>query len=102
MPFKPLTKLGPYEIISAVDTAKAGELYKASDTRLKRTVAIKVFDHQFSDSFVREARAIGSINHPNICALHDIGHEENVDFLVLEYLEGETLARRLEKEPLDL
>jgi Tol biopolymer transport system component len=102
MPFKPGTKLGPYEIMSAIDTAKAGDLYKASDTRLKRTVAIKVFDSQFSDSFVREARAISSINHPNICALHDVGHEENVDFLVMEYLEGETLARRLEKGPLDL
>jgi eukaryotic-like serine/threonine-protein kinase len=102
MPFKPGTKLGPYEIMSGIDTAKAGDLYKASDTRLKRTVAIKVFDRQFSDSFVREARAIGSINHPNICALHDIGHEENVDFLVMEYLEGETLAQRLEKGPLNL
>jgi Tol biopolymer transport system component len=102
MPFNSGTKLGPYEIISVVDTAKASDLYKASDTRLKRTVAIKVFDHHFSDSFVREARAIGSINHPNICALHDIGHEENVDYLVMEYLEGETLAKRLEKGPMDL
>jgi eukaryotic-like serine/threonine-protein kinase len=102
MPFKPGTKLGPYEILSAVETAKAGDLYKASDTRLKREVAIKVFDRQFSDSFVREARAIGSLNHPNICALHDIGHEEGADFLVMEFLEGETLARRLEKGPLNL
>jgi serine/threonine protein kinase len=86
MPFKPGTKPGPYEIMSAIDAAKAGNLYKASDTRLKRTVAIKVFDSQFSDSFVREAHAIGSINHLNICALHDVGHEENVDFLVMEYL----------------
>ena len=103
MPFKPGSKLGPYEIISAVEAAKADEeLYRASDTRLKRKVAIKVFDRQFSESFVREARAIGSLNHPNICALHDVGHEEGVDFLVMEYLEGETLAKRLEKGPLDL
>ncbi len=86
----------------AVETAKGGELYRASDTRLKRTVAVKVFERQFSDSFVREARAIGSLNHPNLCALHDVGHEEGVDFLVMEYLEGETLAQRLEKGPLEL
>jgi eukaryotic-like serine/threonine-protein kinase len=100
MSLLPGSKLGPYEIVSAVETAKS--LYKASDTRLKRAVAIKVFDRQFGDSFVREARAIGSLNHPNICALHDVGHEEGVDFLVMEYLEGETLAQRLEKGPLGL
>ncbi len=85
-----------------------GEVYKARDTRLDRIVAIKVLSEQFHldqqarDRFEREARAISALNHPHICTLHDIGHQAGVDFLVMEYLEGETLAARLAKGPLPL
>ena len=85
-----------------------GEVYKARDTRLDRTVAIKILpeslaaDPQFRERFDREARAISQLTHPHICVLHDIGHQDGTDFLVLEYLEGETLAERLEKGPLPL
>ena len=78
-----------------------GEVYRARDTRLDRSVAIKVLpaalasDVQLRDRFEREARAISSLSHPHICALFDVGHQDGVDFLVLEYLEGETLAERL-------
>ncbi len=85
-----------------------GEVYKARDTRLDRTVAIKVLPSNVADAtelrerFEREARAISSLNHPNICTLHDIGHHDGIDFLVMEYLEGETLAQRLARGPLPL
>src|SRR6478736_556432 len=78
-----------------------GEVYRARDTRLDRTVAVKVLPSQFAadpqlrERFDREARAISSLQHPHICALFDVGHQDGVDFLVLEYLEGETLADRL-------
>ncbi len=100
-------KLGPYEIQAAVGSGGMGEVYKAEDTRLGRTVAIKVLPRQMaldSDArarFEREAKTISSLNHPNICTLHDIGHENGVDFLVMECLEGETLADRLTKGKLD-
>ena len=96
------TKLGPYEILSPLGAGGMGEVYRARDTRLDRTVAIKVLPaHLSSDParrqrFEREARAIASLNHPHICVLHDIGTQSGVDFLVLEYLEGETLTHRLE------
>jgi len=83
-----------------------GEVYKAKDTRLNRTVAIKVLPRLLSERsdlrqrFEREARAIASLNHPNICALYDIGRREGIDFLVMEYLEGETLGKRLKKGPM--
>jgi Tol biopolymer transport system component len=83
-----------------------GEIYRARDTRLERTVAIKVLPEQFSQNpdlkqrFEREARAISSLNHPNICTLYDVGHQDGTDYLVLEYLEGESLADRLQKGPL--
>ena len=83
-----------------------GEVYKAKDTRLNRTVAIKVLPRLLSERadlrqrFEREARAIASLNHPNICALYDIGRQDGIDFLVMEYLEGETLSKRLKKGPL--
>src|SRR5271165_4903953 len=102
------TKLGPYEIQSPLGTGGMGEVYRARDTRLDRTVAIKVLSHQLSSNpdlkqrFEREARAISSLNHPRICTLHDIGHQDGVDFLVMEYLEGESLAERLRKGPLPL
>ena len=99
-------KLGPYEILSPLGSGGMGEVYRARDTRLDRTVAIKVLPaHLASDPtrrqrFEREARAIASLNHPHICVLHDIGTEGGIDFLVLEYLDGETLAHRVDRGPM--
>ena len=99
-------KLGPYEILSPLGAGGMGEVYRARDTRLDRTVAIKVLPaHLSSDPgrrqrFEREARAVSSLNHPHICVLYDIGTQDDIDFLVLEYLEGETLAHRLERGPM--
>ena len=95
------TRLGPYEIAEAIGAGGMGEVYRARDTRLDRTVAIKVLPSQFAADpelrarFDREARAVSSLNHPHICALYDVGSESGTDFLVLEYLEGETLAERI-------
>jgi len=100
------TKLGPYEIQSPLGAGGMGEVYRARDTRLDRSVAIKILPSHLSDNpearqrFDREARAISSLNHPNICTLHDVGHQDGVDFLVMEFLQGETLANRLLKGPL--
>src|SRR5688572_18535343 len=86
------TRLGPYEIVDSLGTGGMGEVYKARDTRLERTVAIKVLpphfaaDQQRRARFEIEARAISRLNHPHICMLHDIGHEGGIDFLVMEYL----------------
>src|ERR1041385_3610546 len=108
MPVRAGTRLGPYEILSAIGAGGMGEVYRARDTRLDRTVAIKVLatsltaHPQLRDRFEREARAISSLNHPHICTLFDVGHQDGVDFLVLEYLEGETLANRLKKGALPL
>src|ERR1700685_3974866 len=99
-------KLGPYEIQSSLGAGGMGEVYRAKDTRLDRTVAVKILPSHLSDNleakqrFDREARAISSLNHPNICTLHDVGHQGGVDYLVMEFLEGETLADRLRKGPL--
>ena len=104
----PGTRLGPYEILEPVGAGGMGHVYKARDTRLDRTVAIKVLPPAFAadpalrQRFDREARTIGALNHPNICVLHDLGHRDDVDFLVMEYLEGETLAARLARGPLPL
>src|ERR1700694_186837 len=101
-------RLGPYEILSAIGAGGMGEVYKARDTRLDRIVAIKVLPthladrSELRDRFEREAKAIASLNHPHICTLHDIGHQDGIDFLVMEYLEGETLAQRLKKGALPL
>jgi Tol biopolymer transport system component len=101
-------KLGPYEILSSLGSGGMGEVYRARDTRLERTVAIKVLPaHLSSDPvrkqrFEREARTISSLNHPHICVLHDIGHQDGMDYLVMECVEGETLEKRLEKGPLPL
>ena len=98
--------LGVYEIVALVGAGGMGEVYRARDTRLDRTVAIKVLaaslaaDPQLRERFEREARAISSLNHPHICTLFDVGHQDGVDFLVLEYLEGQTLAERLTGGPL--
>ncbi|MCI0409848.1 MAG: protein kinase, partial [Acidobacteria bacterium] len=95
-------RLGPYEIQSPLGAGGMGEVYKAKDTRLDRIVAVKVLpahvasDPDLRQRFDREARAVSSLNHPNICALYDVGHQDGTDFLVMEYLEGETLAARLE------
>jgi eukaryotic-like serine/threonine-protein kinase len=99
-------KLGPYQIQVALGAGGMGEVYKARDTRLNRTVAIKVLPRLLSERadlrqrFEREARAIAGLNHSNICALYDIGRQDGIDFLVMEYLEGETLSKRLKKGPL--
>src|SRR5882757_3183950 len=101
-------RLGPYEILSSIGAGGMGEVYRARDTRLDRTVAIKVLPTHLADRselrerFEREARTIASLNHPHICVLHDIGQQDGIDFLVMEYLEGETLAQRLLKGPLPL
>jgi serine/threonine protein kinase len=100
------TKLGPYEIQSHLGAGGMGEVYRALDSRLDRTVAIKVLPEHFSQNlelkqrFEREARAISSLSHPNICTLYDIGHQDNTDYLVMEYLDGESLAARLARGPL--
>lgn len=100
------TKLGPYEIQSPLGAGGMGEVYRALDSRLDRLVAIKILPEHLSQSpearqrFDREARAISSLNHPNICTLHDVGHQNGTDYLVMEFLEGETLADRLTKGPL--
>src|SRR5712692_9168998 len=109
MPITSGTRLGPYEIVSLVGAGGMGEVYKAKDTRLDRTVAIKILpptlaaDPQFRERFDREARTISQLDHPHICALHDVGEQDGRAFLVMQYLEGETLADRLAKGafPLD-
>jgi Tol biopolymer transport system component/tRNA A-37 threonylcarbamoyl transferase component Bud32 len=99
----PGAKLGPYEIVSPLGAGGMGEVYRARDTRLDREVAIKVLpehlakDAQFKQRFEREARTVSSLNHPHICTLYDIGREGEADFLVMEYLEGETVAERLKR-----
>src|ERR1700675_4186996 len=100
------TKLGPYEIQSPLGAGGMGEVYRARDTRLDRTVAVKILPSHLSENleakqrFDREARAISSLNHSSICTLYDVGHQGGVDYLVMEFLEGETLADRLRKGPL--
>jgi tRNA A-37 threonylcarbamoyl transferase component Bud32 len=102
------TKLGPYEIVALVGAGGMGEVYRARDTRLNRIVAIKVLPSYATDRnsmrerFEREAKAISSLNHPHICTLYDVGHQDGIDYLVMEYVEGETLSARLEKGPLPL
>ncbi len=98
MPLSSATRLGPYEIVSQIGAGGMGEVYRALDTRLGREVAIKVVGEDFSQRFEQEARTIASLNHPCICALHDIGP----NYLVMEYIQGETLAARLAKGPLTI
>jgi Tol biopolymer transport system component/predicted Ser/Thr protein kinase len=108
MAILPGRRLGPYEILSGIGAGGMGEVYKARDTRLDRIVAIKVLPTHLADKpdlrerFEREARTVASLNHPHICTLHDIGQQDGVDYLVMEYLEGETLAQRLLKGSLPL
>ncbi len=106
--FQTAARLGPYEILSRVGAGGMGEVYKARDTRLHRTVAIKVLPHNLTTDpaakqrLEREARAVAGLSHPHICPLFDIGHDDETDFLVMEYLEGETLAARLTRGKLPL
>src|ERR1051326_639676 len=100
------TKLGPYEIAEPLGAGGMGEVYRARDTRLERSVAIKVLPSHLCDNpdlkqrFEREAKAISALNHPHICTLYGVGHQGGTDFLVMECLEGETLAERIKRGPL--
>jgi len=98
MQLAPGTRLGPYQILAPIGAGGMGEVYKATDTRLGRTVAVKVLASEFSERFEAEARAISAVNHPNICALYDIGTHEGHGYLVLEYLEGQPLRGPLPAE----
>ena len=108
MPLSVGTILGPYEIGAPLGAGGMGEVYRATDRRLDRTVAIKILpasiaaDPASKQRFEREAKTISSLNHPNICVLHDIGHQDGLDYIVMECVEGESLAKRLEKGPLPL
>ncbi len=108
MPLLPGARLGPYQILAPLGAGGMGEVYKARDTRLDRTVAIKTLlgdflaDPALRARFEREARAISSLDHPNICVVHDVGREGEIEYLVMQYVEGETLAARLERGPLTL
>src|SRR5947207_142838 len=100
------TRLGPYEILAPLGAGGMGEVYRARDTRLDRDVAVKVLpgslssDASLRQRLEREAKAISKLSHPHICTLHDVGHQDGVDFLVMELVEGETLEQRLLKGPL--
>src|SRR5262245_10140235 len=103
MALSPSTRLGPYEILSVTGAGGMGEVYRARDTRLHRIVAIKVLrepllnDPDLRRRLEREARAVSSLSHPHICTLYDVGHHDGIDYLVMEHLEGETLATRLHR-----
>ena len=105
---QPGTQLGPYEIADQLGAGGMGEVYRATDTRLDRTVAIKVLPEHLADRadlrerFEREAKAVSSLNHPHICTLHDIGEQDGIHYLVMEYVAGETLQQRLKKGRLPL
>lgn len=100
------SKLGPYEIQSPLGAGGMGEVYRARDSRLDRDVAIKVLPANLSSDpalrqrLEREAKAVSKLSHPHICTLHDIGHQDGVDFLVMELVEGETLEQRVMRGPL--
>src|SRR5262252_9127417 len=106
MALSPGTTLGPYEIQSPLGVGGMGEVYRARDTRLERTVAIKILPQEMSHDrlrkqrFEREAKTISNLNHPHICVLYDVGHQDGLDYLVMECLEGESLAARLKKGPM--
>src|SRR5687767_3522249 len=108
MAVAPGTVLGPYEVVAPAGAGGMGEVYRARDTRLDRVVALKVLpthlaaDSSLRERFEREARSISQLNHPNICTLHDIGSENGIDFLVMEYLEGETLTEQIARGALPL
>src|SRR5882724_842334 len=106
MPLASGTKLGPYEIVSPLGAGGMGEVYRARDTRLDRTVAIKVLNSQLTASaelrarFEREAKIVSQLQDPHICVLHDVGSENGTDYLVMEFLDGEALAEKVKRGPL--
>src|ERR1700674_2037278 len=108
MPIEIGIRLGPYEILSPIGAGGMGEVYRARDTRLEREVAVKVLPQPFSKDlaalarFEREAKTISALSHPHICALYDVGNQDGVEYLVMEYLEGETLAQRLARGALPI
>jgi eukaryotic-like serine/threonine-protein kinase len=108
MSLEPGSRLGPYEVVAPLGAGGMGEVYRARDTRLGREVAVKILPADFASDrerrqrLEREARAVSSLSHPHICPLYDVGHQDGLDFLVMEYLEGETLAARLERGALPL
>src|SRR5437667_5113184 len=108
MPLTIGTRLGPYEVIAPVGAGGRGEVYRARDTRLGRDVAVKVLPSHLSENaeararFEREARVISGLNHPHICVLHDLGREDGLDYLVMELVEGESLAQRIARGPLPI
>src|SRR5262249_41187642 len=105
MALGPGTKLGPYVVEAPLGAGGMGEGYKARDSRLNRTVAIKILSDtlsanaEFRDRFEREARLVAALSHPHVCVLHDVGRSGSTEYLVMEYLEGETLATRLRRGP---
>src|SRR5262249_11767770 len=108
MPLNPGSQLGAFEIQALLGAGGMGKVYRARATSLERAVAIKVLpahlavQQELRERFDREARVVSGLNHPNICTLYDIGKQDDIDFIVMEYLEGETLAERLKKGPLPL
>ncbi|HEY7443758.1 MAG TPA: serine/threonine-protein kinase, partial [Vicinamibacterales bacterium] len=106
MTISPGVRFGPYEIQGPLGSGGMGQVYRARDSRLNRFVALKILPPEFADHpgrrerFEREARAISALNHPHICAVFDVGDQNDVPFLVMEYLEGETIAHRLARGPL--
>jgi serine/threonine protein kinase len=108
MAFETGMKLGPYEIVSLIGEGGMGQVYKARDVHLNRTVAIKVLPQHISDKpelkarFEREAQTLASLSHSHICPVFDVGEESGTGYLVMEYVEGQTLADRLQKGPLPL
>ena len=107
MALAPGTRLGPYAITSPLGAGGMGEVYKATDTRLDRTVAVKVLpehvaaDPELRQRFEREAKALAALSHPHICPVYDVGIQSGIDFLVMEYLEGETMPSDLSPSHLD-
>src|SRR5579863_8729589 len=102
MPLSPGDKLGPYEILASIGAGGMGEVWKARDSRLARDVAIKVSAERFSERFEREARAVAALNHPNICAIYDVGDSAGHPFLVMELLDGKTLREHIRGKPLEV
>ena len=106
MALSPGARLGPYQVVSALGAGGIGAVYKARDTRLDRTVAIKVLpgdvagDPDLRARFEREAHAVAALDHPHICGIYDVGEANGTHFLVMPHLDGQTLAERLEKGPL--
>src|SRR5713226_4167120 len=108
MTLPPGTRLGPYEIVSQLGAGGMGEVYRAADTRLSRHVALKIIGPQWSGNrearlrFEREARAISALSHPHVCTLHDIGEQGEIGYLVMEFVDGQTLRDRLDSGPTPL